>query len=69
MLVTVIMKPYMCLLQWDDTALHRAAIRGHCDVVQLLIDAGMSVDTKNRVSWYNDDDVSTVYVLGNYCAW
>ena len=63
------MKPYMYLLQFSDTALHRAARSGHCDVVQLLIDAGMSVDIKGRVSWYNDDDVSTVYVLGNYCAW
>ena len=69
MLVIVVMKPYICLLQWHDTALHEAASRGRCDVLQLLIDAGMAVDTKNTVSWYNDDDVSTVYVLGNYCAW
>ena len=69
MLVTVVMKPYMCLLQFDNTALHRAASSGHCDVLQLLIDAGMSVDIKGDVSWYNDDDVSTVYVLRNYCAW
>ena len=59
----------MCLLQLGNTALHTVARTGHCDVVQLLIDAGMSVDIKGRVSWYNDDDVSTVYVLGNYCAW
>ena len=63
------MKPYMCLLQLGDTALHRAARSGHCDVLRLLIDAGMSVDIKGQVSWYNDDDVSTVYVLCNYCAW
>ena len=63
------MKPYMCLLQMGDSALHRAASSGHCDVLQLLIDAGMSVDIKGDVSWYNDDDVSTVYVLCNYCAW
>ena len=63
------MKPYMCLLQYGGTVLHTAASRGQCDVVQLLIDTGMSVDTKDWVSWYNDDDVSTVYVLGNYCAW
>ena len=69
MLVTVVMKPYMCLLQWGDTVLHKAAMSGHCDVLQLLIDAGMSVDIKGSVSWYNDDDVSTVYVLCNYCAW
>ena len=69
MLVTVMMKPYMCLLQVGDTALHRVAESGQCDVLQLLIDAGMSVDIKSWVSWYNDDDVSTVYVLGNYCAW
>ena len=59
----------MCLLQLHNTALHEAASSGHCDVVQLLIDAGMSVDIKDYVSWYNDDDVFTVYVLGNYCAW
>ena len=52
MLVTVVMKPYMCLLQFSGTALHTAARRGHCDVVQLLVDAGMSVDIKARVSWY-----------------
>ena len=57
------MKPYMCLLQWGDTVLHKAAECGHCGVVQLLIDAGMSVDIKGIVSWYNDDDVSPVYVL------
>ena len=69
MLVTVVMKSYMCLLQDGDTALHKAASGGHCDVLQLLIDAGISVDIKGYVSWYNDDDVSTVYVLGNHCAW
>ena len=69
MLVTVVMKPYICLLQFGDNALHAAAESGHCDVLQLLIDTGMSVDIKGWVSWYNDDDVSTVYVLGNYCAW
>ena len=63
------MKPYMCLLQWRDTILHIAAKSGHCDVLRLLIGAGMSVDIKGQVRWYNDDDVSTVYVLGNYCAW
>ena len=63
------MKPYMCLLQGSDTALHTAAWSGQCDILQLLIDAGMSVDIKSYVSWYNDDDVSTVYVLGNYYAW
>ena len=59
----------MCLLRRGDTVLHKAATCGRCDVVQLLIDAGISVDIKGIVSWYNDDDVSTVYVLGNYCAW
>ena len=44
------MKPYMCLLQLDDTVLHKAAMSGHCDVLQLLIDAGMSVDIKGLVS-------------------
>ena len=63
------MKPYMCLLQLGNTVLHAAAGSGHCDVLQLLIDAGMSVDIKGRVSWCNDDDVSTVYVLGIYGAW
>ena len=63
------MKPYMCLLQDGDTALHKAASGGHCDVLQLLIDAGMSVDIKGRVSGYNDDDVSSVCVLCNYGAW
>ena len=46
------MKPYMCLLQVGNTALHRAAISGRYDVIRLLIDAGMSVDTKGLVSWY-----------------
>ena len=42
----------MCLLQDDVTALHKAASFGRHHVVQLLMDAGMSVDSKGEVSWY-----------------
>ena len=46
------MKPYMCSLQVGDTVLHTAARKGHQDVLQLLIDAGMVVNIKGSVSWY-----------------
>ena len=44
------MKPYMCLLQADDTVLHKAAEHGHSNLLQLFISAGMSVDIKGHVS-------------------
>ena len=49
-LATVVMKPYMCLLQLDDTVLHNAAEGGHSNLLQLFISAGMSVDIKGNVS-------------------
>ena len=44
------MKPYMCLLQLDDTVLHIAAEYGHSNLLQLFISAGMSADIKGNVS-------------------
>ena len=44
------MKPYMCLLQNDDTVLHKAAEHGHSNLLQLFKRAGMSVDIKGWVS-------------------
>ena len=42
----------MCSLQDGVTALHKAASFGRHHVVQLLMDAGMPVDSKGEVSWY-----------------
>ena len=44
------MKPYMCLLQFNNTVLHEAARKGHSNLLQLFISAGMSVDIKGEVS-------------------
>ena len=46
------MKPYMCLLQACETALHKAAKKGHCDILRLLIDTGMALDINGYVSCY-----------------
>ena len=45
------MIPYMCLLQLRNSVLHKAAEGGHHDVIQLLINAGMSLDIKGFVSY------------------
>ena len=50
-IVTVVMKPYMCLLQNGDTVLHEAASNGCHNILQLLLDAGMAVDIKGWLSW------------------
>ena len=50
--ITIVMKPYMCLLQGGDTVLHKAAQNGQQDVLRLLISSGMSPDTEGLVSCY-----------------
>ena len=51
-LITIVMKPYICLLQTGDTVLHKAAQNGQQDVLRLLISSGMSPDTEGLVSCY-----------------
>ena len=40
----------MCVLQYQNTALHYAAGNSEVDCIKLLCDAGATVDAKNRVS-------------------
>ena len=50
MLATIVMKPYMYLLQLGDTVLHKASFNGKTEVVKALLDSGVDVDTRNIVS-------------------
>lgn len=36
-------------VQYGNTPLHRAAIRGFCEIVDLLIDAGADLNARNKV--------------------
>ena len=52
--VYVLVKPYniTCIIQVNKmTPLHIAAIRGHTNIVSLLVDNGAGVDMKNEVSY------------------
>ena len=40
----------MCVLQYQHTALHFAAIYNEVDCIKLLCDAGATVDAKDNVS-------------------
>ena len=62
MLITIVMKPYMCLLQGGDTVLHKAVQNGQQDMLRLLISSGMSPDTEGLVSCY----IATWYVDTQY---
>ena len=37
------------ILQDGETALHKAAVRGHVEVVKILVDYGAAVDIRNKV--------------------
>ena len=37
------------LLQWGETALHKAVLGGHVEVVKTLVDHGAAVDVRNKV--------------------
>ena len=37
------------MLQYGDTALHRAAARGEVEAVKALVDCGAAVDIRNEV--------------------
>ena len=37
------------MLQYGDTALHKAASRGHLEIIKLLIDYHAAVDVTNKV--------------------
>ena len=41
------------VLQDGETALHKAALRGHVEVVQQLMKYGAAVDIRNKVSKFN----------------
>ena len=50
LLVTIVMKPYMYLLQLGDSVLHKASRYGNTEVVKFLLDSGADVDARNIVS-------------------
>lgn len=39
----------MCFFQRGNLALHHAAMKGHADIVQTLIDAGSDVNAQEKV--------------------
>ena len=41
------------VLQDGENALHKAALRGHVEVVQQLVKCGAAVDIRNKVSKFN----------------
>jgi hypothetical protein len=43
----------MLFLQRANLALHHAAMRGHADIVKMLIDAGSDIDGQDKVSFSN----------------
>ena len=42
----------MCSLQLGNTVLHEACLRGHTELVTVILSSGMPVDIRNVVSWY-----------------
>ena len=50
LLVTIVIKPYMYLLQLRDTALHKASRYGNTEIVKALLDSGANVEPRNIVS-------------------
>ena len=44
------------MLQDGETALHRAALRGHVEVVKMLVKYGAAVDIRNKVSKFHPTD-------------
>jgi len=40
-----------CLFQSNNLAMHHAAMRGHADIMQMLIDAGSKIEVQNIVGW------------------
>ena len=41
----------MAKLGWDETAIYYAAVHGNTEIVGLLLDAGVAVDTKTEKGW------------------
>ena len=50
LLVTIVIKPYMYLLQLGDTVLHKASQYGNTQIIKALIESGAYVDHRNDVS-------------------
>ena len=50
----LIIKAYVCVLQYGETPLYKAASRGHGDIMDALLTAGAKVDTTNNVSCSNN---------------
>ena len=49
----------LCVLQLKETAMHRAATEGHCNVVELLLAADADIYIANNVSFIHASDEST----------
>ena len=50
LLVTIVMKPYMYLLQLGNTVLHQASKYGSTEIVKALLESGVDVNPRNNVS-------------------
>ena len=54
------------MLQYGETALHKAALKGHVEVVELLVKYGAAVDIRNKVlhctyrKHFNDMDTNDI---------
>eukprot|EP00035_Acanthoeca_spectabilis_P005856 m.118215 g.118215 ORF g.118215 m.118215 type:complete len:118 (-) comp13224_c0_seq4:1133-1486(-) len=51
--------------QWQTTALHAAATKGHAGIVRALISAGAVVDARNVASYSGMKEVVEVLVLAD----
>ena len=50
------------MLQYGETALQKAAVRGHMEVVKILVKYGAAVDIRNKVwsTYYADGGTERV---------
>ena len=62
----VIIKECVCALQDGRTPLHCAAIKGHDEVVDTLVNAGATVDAIDKVS-YVEQSSTNMYLFWDAC--